>query len=328
MANSIRLVFVHLGTRLPKILEANLSWCLSRHPTAEIHLVTDATHLTRIPVGVKIHLLKNVSRIREIDKSPHSTNFRQGYWLHTIRRIIALEEWHLENPEGPFLHVESDMLLLPDFPFDWTFGRQKLTWPRVNARADMPGLLYSPNLGETLWLAQELVSLIGSDPSYTDMTALSKISKSNPGRVSFFPTTPEHIDDALVGLNPKLEGIFDAAQIGIWLTGEDPSNHWGVIKRFRYAHDEVIMDPRKYSFSSVGSSLILTEARRDFLVFTLHVHSKSTYLFSSKRFEQRLSQILRVRRPKFLNWHLSMTGFWQSFTQLIRAGKARLSELP
>ena len=93
------------------------------------------------------------------------------------------------------------------------------------------------------------------------------------------------LNDLIKQRYPFEKGIFDPAALGVWLTGSDPRNSMGWIKRYKN-HFNPSMDPSNlnYNFSEKRLTCIYKGVEEE--VFNLHIHSKQKIIFS------RLNEIL------------------------------------
>jgi hypothetical protein len=206
----------------------------------------------------------------------HDTKFRQGFWRYTIERLFAISFFHEKYPEAGVLHIESDVLLLPSFPFEEVESYEKIRWMTYNETHDVSALLYSPSLKQSQWLVEHLMEELSRDLFLTDMTALSTIRRNNPYSVETFTDIKE-------AFNKRSEGAFDSAAIGMWLCGQDPRSHYGILKLHNngeFISKSIDFNPAsfKYMYSS-DKGLQITHNSTLVTVHCLHIHSKSLKMF-------------------------------------------------
>jgi len=266
----MKLVFVHLGNSVSRALGANLERFhrSSNHPGIHVifdeqsfklhsHLRTCDSFIYRRPNGV--------SEIFTTLTAPY--NFRDGFWTYTVERFLALSQWHNAHPLDRLIHIESDILTLPTFPWSFFEGLDSLAWCGFSKSADVGAIFYSPSANQTAWFVDELLKFISNDPNLTDMTALSLIAEQFPSRIIKLPTN-FHDDLASV------VGLFDGAPHGMWLSGQDPRNHYGLVKR-RVIIPESFVRPDRCEYKFVKShELWVTEMGNAMPLHNLHIHSK------------------------------------------------------
>jgi hypothetical protein len=232
----------------------------------------------------------------------HDLEFRDGFWAKTLERFNALNDWHSKNQDARLLHLESDILTLPSFPWASFENRGKLAWCGFSATADIGSIFFSPNAKETDWLNREIQRFIREDPDGTDMTALWSAASQNPHRVQRLPTNFEDIMD-------ESDGIFDGAEYGMWITGQDPRNHNGFIKRNLSIRDS-FASPDKCSFHLEQSGILSVERDgHEIPLHNLHIHSKREALLGLN-WRRTLEKDLIKSRKNRLTTTFSLRAFW------------------
>lgn len=280
----MRLIFVHLGTSEAPHLWLNIRKISSDFPHIPITLLL--TH--RFPESSRFKKIANIEILDEDNLSEsvnfelsHDLDFRNGFWKYTLLRFQAIADWHQNNPDQAVLHVESDVLLTPNFPFEKFTNLQKLYWANVNDSHDAPTLLYFPNKHSSKWLAKQILDEIRDANHLTDMTVLYKIRTKNIDTISLLPTIPQENRNGTQN-ETNFGGIFDAARVGMWLTGQDPRNHLGCLIRHHSLLDSEV-NPKDWIFRSDRyGNLSGSCDGNSFPIFNLHVHSKRRSLFSNK----------------------------------------------
>jgi hypothetical protein len=256
------------------------------------------------------------------------SQFREGFWQVTSERLFALTDYVISEDPGPALLIESDVLLMQNFPIKEIKELKKLHWCNFNSDRDVAALLYIPNSYEAKWLSQQMLHYFNADNYLTDMTVLRKIASDNPLRISYFRTASD--DEVrtksefqiprvaeLDEISQHLEkGIFDGAAVGMWLTGEDPRNNKGFLIRHRFLADGNI-DLRDKKFKFRNGDLFLTSGDLEMPVFNLHIHSKRKQAFgnSSKSYLEFLVHIS--------NWNVNIPIFFVSVFLKLALNRAR-----
>lgn len=299
----MHLIFVHLGKAEARHLRPNIIRALKLFPNLEITVIYSEDLFTLNFRDLPIHLYK----YQEIDDSDHSlsnlghdTKFRNNFWRYSLERLYALSEWHVSHPNEKILHIESDILLMPNFPLA-TFGElERISWCAFNDTHDVASILFSPNPAETLWMIEGINNNISTDTRLTDMTALRRLRNEFPKRVSYLNSS-ENSD--------KFGGIIDAAPIGMWLCGRDPRNHYGVIRRFMKL-PESDMDPSAVKYQILGDGVLKASFSDGTTkpILNLHVHSKQKILFG-RAWRFWLSLYVFSSQFHFPNYWFSPTSF-------------------
>jgi hypothetical protein len=315
---NLKLVFVHLGKAKANHLWHNLNSVQVRFPDLEIVLISDRFHkeLLKLP---KVHFFeykRNEDAVQRLQLLKHDLKFRSGFWRYTIERFMALSEYHQANPDFPILHIESDILLLPGFPFDKVLNLEKLAWLRADTHRDVAALFFTPGWQQTNWLMSEILEEIAHDPFATDMSALNKIRKDHREKITIFPSYSHKVQCGItwegqinnelteeLSLNSEyFEGIFDPAAFGMWLTGSDPRNYYG--KQIIFDTEEIInggsyVDPSifKYEFGN-GGSLTAKFSESEVKIWSLHVHSKDQKLLGIAWEERLQNLVIRSRQGR------------------------------
>jgi hypothetical protein len=322
MSPALKAIFVHLGSAKAEHLWANLKRFNDLFPQIPVVIILDnASHLPKIrSLGVEIFMFSRTDYIGDqLGKLNYDPEFREGFWRFSIERFMALNAWHQRNPQESFVHFESDVILMPDFPWKNFAGVRTLAWLRFNSVKDVAAILFSPNPDETRWLAELVCLEVAGDPDLTDMTALSLISHTNASRVMILPT----LNSELISLNEVgalqqisqvvrnvdlFGGIFDAAAIGMWLTGQDPRNHQGWIKRYIHLSDSYV-NPSIFRFvMGVNGCVSVTFNGKIISLFNLHVHSKHLSFFG-RNWESRLRADIKSSGAQRRSRRLSLRVF-------------------
>jgi hypothetical protein len=296
-------VFVHLGDSLPRHLQSNLARSLKLFPERVPILVTNR--------GCKIsrRLKKSLVVIEYVDdewflghKKYHNGDFRKGFWQLTLNRIYVLALIHRKY-QVPILHIESDVLLMKDFPWNKFDIFEKIAWLNVSIDHDIAALLFSPSAVLTEHLVEELKICVDRDPNKTDMTSMIEVTKILEDNFSYLPScppewsrfsTPEKGFENSKALEEYFGGYFDPAALGIWNLGQDPRNHFGR-SRIHIDPNTHKIDPSKVKLSIEGGHHLHDQYGNK--VFSLHVHSKNNRLFKSKSGKY-LEQLLGLSSQK------------------------------
>jgi hypothetical protein len=307
----MRIVFVHLGTSGSDHMWANIKYLSRLAPNFEIDVITskDKEELLEKHLSPRVNHFQYISSDAteellgslEID-----SKYRNGFWRYSLERLIALTEHHTNFPGEGLLHIESDVLLLNSFPFASFEPIQKIAWSTFEKDRDVASLIYLPNGDLSSWLLAQLLKFLRDKLATDDMHLLSLISKNFDQLVLSLPIAPTSESRAYSSLsNPSnydrvrcakysenFAGVFDAAAIGIWLTGTHAVNGFGVSRRYDtnlIYETKSYVDPAKIDFQiSHDGDLFWIEDGKSVNVHSLHIHSKNLDFFSPKS-----SQVIR-----------------------------------
>lgn len=278
-------VYVHLGPNLPEHLKFNLNRHQRLFPEQELVLITSHDQDFQLADGIyqfrvncdelKLELFSAMGQRLDF-------NFRNGFWKYTLQRFFAIGEFHKLKPNRAVTHIESDVLVMPNFPWNKLNELRKLAWLKVNSELDVAAIVHFPSFDITKRLLSEIEICALQNPGTNDMLALHESARKLNNFHQYLPSiTKENTNqDAQFGHSEKksLEyfgGIFDPLNLGLWYFGQDPKNSFGL--RMRYegdpSHD---LRPGQTNLNFVNNSLVDGNGT---LIFSLHVHSKFLPLF-------------------------------------------------
>lgn len=294
-------VFVHLGPKIPKHLLLNLQRQVDLFPNIKTVLIVDHAINIRIPEPVEIYTFVESSEDSVLfQKMEENSNFgfRNGFWKYTFLRLFALGDYHDKNPENSLLHIESDVILLPNFPWKKFHNLENVAWMRVNDFNDIAALVYLPSHKKTRFFIETIRGYAEENPKTTDMFSMFKFSTENKSTHSYLPSiTPERLREGISiknGCTDLLElfgGYFDPLALGLWYFGQDPTNSYGVSTRY--------VDQVHHDYFAPSAKLAFTDEKLSDVsgieIFALHVHSKDLSLFSSN-WRESLSRFLQDER--------------------------------
>lgn len=316
-SSNLSVVFVHLGTTSPRHLFKNLALFVELFPGQNMVFIGDSDlNLTKArKLGVAAFKYeRGLAGHEAMPELAMPFDFRHGFWHFTLERLYAIGQWHSQNPDTGILHLESDLLLMADFPFDKFSDLRKCAWPSVNENTDMAGILFSPSWESTQMLLSRISAELRSNPNLNDMTVLNEIYKKFGSDIHILPTWSS--DWPSTNVPPKFSvlesyfgGIFDAASMGTWLTGQDPRNHWGIIRRFEVFSD-YLLNFSKFRFIA-GPDLTITAEKNStrVVVFNLHVHSKELKYFDFKKAPKSLERAARRNESQRFTNSFKLGGF-------------------
>jgi len=300
----MKLVFVHLGKRKAWYLKANVNRLRMTFPDLKIVVIHDS--LSRQMVqrikGVEFYDYESAREdLEDAAEFNQNERFRQGFWRLTTERLFALIQYHKSNQSDSILHIESDVLLFPNFPFETFSTLNQISWCRFNESKDVASILFLPDLAESKWFERELIRQFKINPETTDMNTLSVISALHSEKVGMLPSLPDFEKNTLQNRNnqkinthfvelshqyERFGGIFDPAAIGMWLCGIDPENTHGalVLHDPSFLHNgDSFVDPSGAHFVVSDEGNLFFKNKLELVpVFNLHVHSKDKKIFSDE----------------------------------------------
>lgn len=279
--NNIVITFVHLGTHPAPYLWTNIAEISRRFPESRIALIYDSPEFVRGQNKQNL-LLYQYSRVAEeqeiLNRQEVQMNFRKGYWRFTLERLLALHQFHNYIPNSGLLHIESDVLLLPGFPFNELSTEEKIMWCECDEKRDVASIVFSPDPKTSSWLKNQILVHIDKPGFITDMDILFRIRSNNPHQVSTFPTNAK-------SLQSDFQGIFDGLNLGSWLTGMDPRNSFGITRvrdsaLITRSGSNIAPWESNFEYSSENGLYEISSLGR-VRIWNLHVHSKNRKLLGA-----------------------------------------------
>ncbi len=300
--HKIMAVFIHLGRKVPEHFWLNIHRHLELFPEISVVVVLDSYSSFRYVFDEKVifhkYLRENKTQI-VLEQLSKDKNFRAGFWIYSLERLFVIRDLHTNYPNFALLHIESDVTLFENFPYESFAKIDKLAWCRYNRSMDVAALLFSPSPKTSNWLIEKVRTELILNNAHTDMSVLSAISHRHPSKVLILPSATKKIPE-MINANSNLSkaelneitmneeyfgGIFDPAAMGMWLMGQDPKNHYG-ITRFHVtefiSNGDSYVDPShvEYRLSPEGE-LSVAMGENVTKIFNMHVHSKSIKSFGA-----------------------------------------------
>ncbi len=303
----MKIVLVYLGKSIPNYFWDNVKHLLKIQATYDIHIVTSGY---RVQCPVKNERVKyfNYKSDRKLDdilsKLEIDHEFRDGFWRYSLERLFAITQHHKNFPNEPLLHFESDILVMPNFPFRVFETLETIYWTRVDAMRDVASIISIPSNTESDSFERSMLEIVESAKSIDDMKIMSIIAHASKTKIEILPSISSSkslmfckqadelvLDSISIERNfDTFKGIFDPASIGIWLTGTDPRNYFGVTKRYENSHliaNGVYVNPDKahYEIDEFGN-LGFREFDTFIPIYNLHIHSKNRRYFQGSYLKQ------------------------------------------
>lgn len=293
------LLFVHLGNEKALHLASNIKLIKTLLPLTNINCVlSENSQLSRkLPSGVNIFTYKPNEKINALFESKIlDKKFRNGFWRYSLERLLAINMVHNLRPNTSQIHIESDVLLLPGFPISHFSKIEKVSWLESSPNSDIASIVFFPNQNLTEKFTEHMLNFIHDNSSPTDMQALHYLRKRYPTNYGLLPSSNDNfpklamLKSDLTSQEVPLDGVFDAASIGMWLTGIDPRNGYGFTKYFsteKLVDSKFFINPNSYPLSFVrGQGLYFMDGTKKLQIYNLHIHSKSKKIFSRSSYKE------------------------------------------
>jgi hypothetical protein len=298
-------LFVILGPEVPLYFYKNLEWIKRNFPDNRILVVFDEErHRGRFQQldTLEFQYVRKHDANKLIGKLTHDFAFRNGFWQLTIDRLFAICDAMIDLAASQVIYVENDVLLLPNFPVDEVQKLDKLAWTRYNQVRDVPSVIFLPNAILAKTMRSELMNLFHENPNFTDMNALNSLALKRKDITCLLPTIIDGMENSwllsqeefykvnklLPNSKSDIQGIFDGAVIGMYLTGQDPNNFFGFsfyLNPELLHQGESYIDLNKVKFKLSEKRLfVLTRSLQRAEIFNLHIHSKNPEMFTDQVF--------------------------------------------
>lgn len=325
---NVYITFVHLGKKIPAYLTKNIIRTRELFPQIELVVAGQSEALAEEALAIGARYLELPGWLGEAQSSPEGLaradldqHFWGGYWQKTFDRLIALDVVHRQLESGSIVHLENDVILTRDFPFDAITAESRIMWGAYDDKADIASIVYSPSAEHTSWLSRELIEVASENASLSDMGALRVVRARNTQKIGLLPATPEE------SLGTVLSGtIFDGLHIGEWIFGWDPKAHWG-FKRRRIPINAYSTIFSTGTISMFDSSMTVTVEGATAKVANLHVHSKELRFFDRDVTAALEGLLVMVSKPRgfygfvpsaFVSWSISRFHRWsQTLLRLV-----------
>ncbi len=235
----MNIVFVHLNSKLPRYLENNLQTTISTFPEHQVFLIHNG--VTKIP---KLENLKTYLYVEDVNWNKmesslsHPRHFRDNFWLISLARFLAIHNFAKET-SGEILHLESDVVISRDFPFQKLANQPKvIAFPIASSKRGVATTVYFRDTRSAEKLANFALKIASESPETTDMLILRQFFDRFPEITCPLPTVPKSVDSssrapeeplrALLDENlTYFDGVFDGTDIGPYFFGSNPWNSRG-----------------------------------------------------------------------------------------------------
>lgn len=270
---NLSFVIVYLNSPPPEYALQNMRRLNKLFPKTNLVYVTNIPTALPTDIDAMIFEISTEKYQPAFETYSFSKSFRNGFWQSSLLRLIILSEIHAKLEGGPILHLEADVLLMPDFPLNRFIKSRKLMWTAFNSEIDVAALLYSPSLEATEFFSLRLLEMLALDSALTDMKALARFREQFSDKVALLPSSESDLtyDDFLC--------LFDGAIFGMWLLGQDQRNHFGRLVRFRDLQESKYRIGEKTVLYRDRSLRLSTDGESSIPLVNLHVHCKDPRIF-------------------------------------------------
>lgn len=292
----MEIVLAYSGHKWPRYLEANLKYLKKAFPSQHVVLLSDNSlfpHRFR-EYAECISIEHKSERMYEFFSNlNHSKDFWDGFWFKTIERFFLLESYLSDRPGQSILHLEADVLLLNNFPFEkFEDLEHGLAFPMISDTQGVASVLFIRDLDSLRDFLTFAYGVSITDSTATDMSLLAQYAKHSQD-VLILPSIPRNYaaperNSILFKLSQLMEDskfdcLFDGATYGQYLFGIDPRNNLGNRKLFSTFPNHFV-NPSNLEFNIDGrnSNLgIKLAGDLDYLttICCLHIHSKDLRAF-------------------------------------------------
>ena len=306
------IVFVHLNSKIPRYLLTNIKSTIQRFPKNKVVLIVNQnTGKTKIKGLVVYKYEEDDNWNSLLNCLSHPKNFRNNFWMTSIARFFALEQL-LRSYENEIIHIESDVLLSNDFPFNlFTNSEKEIAFPVVSKERGVSSTLYIRNLQMIRKLNRFVISEANLNSETSDMIILRKFYDKFNNQIEILPIGPGIKEYYKESIDLKLfseiaygvtyfNGIFDGNDIGVYFFGTNPENLRGktILGRLinlNYARVEKWVPI--YNYERNFMDLKINNEGPSIPIYSIHATVKSNSVFSIKK----QKKVIKLRIKQFRN---------------------------
>jgi hypothetical protein len=154
-------------------LALNIARCKTLFPNIPIVLIANRDCNLPRNIEVEVSIYDTGSEWLQLDNNlSHPKDFRENFWLTSLARFLAIEDY-LANYPGEILHLESDVILSKDFPFNKFSNLDKpIAFPILSSSQGIASTLYIRNHETAGLLVSLTLEMASKDSKTTDMLVL------------------------------------------------------------------------------------------------------------------------------------------------------------
>ena len=316
----MQIVFVHLNTKLPRYLKNNIERHVATFPRLQVVLIHNDKRAPALSKNVKLYKYVPDVKWFKLEKSlKHAKDFRGNFWLTSCARLFALQQY-MDFTHTELVHVESDVVLAKDFPFEkFSEMQEPIGFPIISDLRGAGSVIYVRNREAGNLLISNVLSQAQLDSMTTEMLILRKLYEANKEFIRVLPIGPSlltcygsSVDNELPGLlhgQSYFGGCFDGVDIGQYFFGTDPRNRRGkyLIRKnivngyFLVENTEIRFNSSREFFDiSVGEKVPSTH------LYSIHLAVKKPFLFKSKNQSTNFQNWLKKESVQGIRFSLSI----------------------
>jgi hypothetical protein len=310
--DSLRLVWVEIGRRIPGYLTRSIKIHRKLYPDAELILVTDQdyanNYLTR---AVSISELPKTYLHNEFDlieKKSHS--HQKDFWVNTTKRFYVLYDFLSLAGFSSIIHIESDVILLEKDSAikvsEVAKKEDRIAYPIYDEKSGSPGVVFVPR-AEILGSALKFFLEYWSSSDMTDMKLFSLYS--------FQSVILENgINKSEPTLDVSTLGIWDGGRLGQFFLGTDARNSrlpFSIRYKKEFIYDEAEEAQLQKVIRDMSKGIPRIRKLGNFGLASIHIHNK---LLPSTIYGLNLQLFTSVR---FVKFGRLITGYRLDFVVLL-----------
>jgi hypothetical protein len=287
------IVYAHFGSQIPKYLLNNISNVAKTIQKYNVVLLSDQSRPRKLYPSVQQEMIEHDLVWGQIqDELEHPKDFRKNFWFTSLIRLYELGRFATLN-NMKLIHIESDVILSEDFPFDKFLNMNELlAFPIFNQTMGIASILFINGSEGGKLLMEKCLSAARANSKTTDMLVLGDLLRDHESKVKVLPSFADLKTDSTYDteLNSQASknlaqfgGIFDGLEIGQYIFGDDPRNNRGfsVIRR-KNPYGFLDLKNTNFEFFNGRSFPYLANVEGNFYpIFSMHIHSKNLSLFKS-----------------------------------------------
>jgi hypothetical protein len=305
MNNNHAIIFVHFSNLVDNYLIQSIAITRLNSPDARIILISDnqkyIKHINKYLVVFKYYpkplnmLLLNYYN----NHHPHEIRTRDGFWLKSVIRLIALFEFSSLNPELSITHLESDTFLTSTYEevVEWFSHLDHNMYLPVNSIDEVvPSLIYLNNGYESNkyleYINEIFLSNLKIDEFFLNDQKILALLLNRFDHISPFP-------------NFESSYFVDPAFLGQYIFGLDPRHNNFILKN-GYVRDksdiELLRDVvfQTNDLENPLNTSIVINASRTLKIINLHNHAKFNNLNQSTFFTDWPTYLTNINKRKFI----------------------------